>query len=193
VNDPTARNKSETNRQLDERQKIATHFRQTPKSLKLKAHKMVDADCEEIISDLITFAQSKVFLSAFGQISCSLGLCVAYAVFYRRQIAIVVDERKSYVLFTPPTYEEGDDQAGTLVLQLALKRQEFFRHNSDLAYWADVKEKYYCCMTYKKALPAISNFKLAELEDLANKLGVASKGGKKADIYLAIQLFIQGL
>ena len=172
------------NQEMNERQKMALYFRDRTKELKDRSHRLTNMDVEELLSDLMTMTTRKnSYNSCFGEIFVPLSQTVVYSRFYQRIIHIVCEDTHTYTTFEPmgettgpPIYilfrrihntfewKEGGGGSGGGDFSLFLKMENF-----------------------RMALKPISQYKMEDLNQIINLLGLGGGGLKKKDLYTLIQ------
>ena len=169
VAEPTCRITS-INEEMAERQKIALHFasqsRANRVSLKRagQPHKVYEADVDEICSDLMTAevadrrnTEDKRD-SCFGRINANLGVCLAYAVYYKAAIYVVQPARKTFVAFSSNEISEISEAEEKVFVRFDPVKSRFYRCDpiTDFAAWVQLD-------SFKRALKPLGHYKVDEL------------------------------
>ena len=170
------------NMELKERHKIADCFRENTRCLKDRRHRMTNADVDEVVSNLLTLSARKTFYTTcFGDIMTDLSQTVVYAQYYKKNIDICLPDRRVKVSFL---YDETADKITLLYDPL-----------SNLFLFEDaVAESAFLQMENRKAsLKTLSQYKIGELVEIGQQLGITSPPKKKGELYKRILEHCHGL
>jgi hypothetical protein len=170
--------KTTINEEIQIRQEIGNHFRTNAKSLKDKQHRITNADIEEILTDFMTLTTRKAeYSSAFGSIQTNLALCIAFSLYYKKNIWVLCEERKTFIRFSMGQFEE------TVFLFILPNKKHFVWKGEQKI--AEVEMEYFQLENYKNPLKSISNYKLTELEEIGKRWNLPKM--KKNELYSAIE------
>jgi len=168
--------KYDINMELQERHKIAEHFREKTKCLKDRRHRLTNADVDEIVSNLLTLTTRKtIWTTCFGDISVDISQAIVFAQYYRKNIYICIPERRIMVSFI---YEEDSDKI-TLIFDPISGLFKISEEANTLT------TGYLSMETMKTTLKPLSQYKLTELVEMCQQLGL-SPPKKKCDLYRCI-------
>lgn len=167
--------------ELQERHKIADYFREKNRCLKDRRHRLTNADVDEIVSNLLTLSARKTFWSTcFGEIPVDISQAVVFAQYYKKNIDICIPERRIKVSFI---YEEHVDKITLL-----------YNPVNNLFKVAENESTGYLTMeTMKMCLKSLSQYKIGELVEIGQQLGLSSPPKKKGDLYKRIIEHCHGL
>lgn len=167
--------KKYANKELEEKQKIMEHIKKTPKIIKETNKKITNVLIQEILSELMI--QKETNLVTF----------IAFVFYYKKKVIIqndhlflfysynkdvldplsITDENiNEYIVLN---YHSDNNQYG--IVEEPTKEQI-----------VDIIENKYCIENTVKPIKGISCYKVAELEEMANKLNINTTS-KKADLY----------
>jgi hypothetical protein len=162
------------NRELEEKQKMITFFKQQPKLLKSTNHKITLDNIQEIYSEYLSFQNETSLLGVIG-----------LSVFYNMRILLVDTSKKIYMDF------HSEQPTKTCILI----KNKGIRGKTKYAYDMDMTEEYVektmlCLHHYTKPLQAISTYKSSDLESIGKLLGIyteqPNKKVKKQELYQQI-------
>ncbi len=162
------------NRELEEKQKMITFFKQQPKLLKSTNHKITLDNIQEIYSEYLSFQNETSLLGVIG-----------LSVFYNMRILLVDTSKKIYMDF------HSEQPTKTCILI----KNKGIRGKTKYAYDMDMTEEYVektmlCLHHYTKPLQAISTYKSCDLESIGKLLGIyteqPNKKVKKQELYQQI-------
>lgn len=173
------------NQELLERQRMADFFRNNTRCLKDKAHRLTNADIDEVVSNLITLSARKItFDTCFGSILTDLKQSVVYVQYYKKNLRIFIPGRRIYVDFM------YSDEADRIALLYDPSTDLFEVVETDPVENGD---NYLKMENYRSSLKAPSHYKMGELIDLAQRLGIADAPKKKENLYQCITDFCHGV
>lgn len=166
--------KYDINMELKERHKMADFFRENNRVLKDRRHRLTNADVDEILSNILTLSSRKTFwTTCFGDISADISQAIVFAQYYKKNIVICIPERRIQVSFM---YE---DQADKITL--------LYNPVNNLFEITDEETTGYLSMeTMKTTLKPVSQYKIGELLEMWQQVGLVSPPKKKAEIYQGI-------
>jgi hypothetical protein len=147
------------NRELEEKQKMISFFKENPKALKTTNHKITNGNIQEIYAEYLSFQNETTLLGVIG-----------LAVFYNVRILLVDSSKKTYFEYHTP------DPIKTCVLfkNNGIRGQR--KYKLDMAITDDNIQTIQNTMLrlehYTKPLRAISTYHHAELEDIGRLIGV---------------------
>jgi hypothetical protein len=161
-------------KELQIKKQIGDFIFANPYKMKNTNYKMTKAAVQEILSELLT-----------SQKDTSMNSLLAFLVFCNINL-IMINSTKLLMLEFISNKEE---EVPTYVIykdaynKYSLNNQALSKEEID-----EIKSKTICLENYLKPIKAISNYKVEELEELANKLGIYEKNKKykKADLYQEI-------
>ncbi len=164
------------NIELSEKQNMITAIRERPKQLKQSNFKVTNVMIQEILSDLMIHKQT------------SLTTLIAMVTFYKRPVYILF--KNMYLYFSDTTIMDDHVSAGGCPIVLY--------RNGDGEYGVclstpeeiteiieNVKSTHFQLEHYEKPLKSQSLYKVNELHDVANKMGLTEDVSKmkKGDLY----------
>lgn len=162
------------NAELEEKQKIVDFIKKNPSEMKNSSCKITKINMQEIMSDILT--NKKIELSVLP----------ALAMFYNKRIIIVQGEQPGFYLeFYPIALENNTNQ---VILLIKNKKKDY---GVDLEITPEkimtIETNMMKFQHHEKPLKAISNYKVDELEKIAEKLNIdISKKYKKQELYMEI-------
>lgn len=172
------------NAEIEQRLKVATELKKTPKRLKDTNSKLTIEQTQTLLGSMLVAKEDK------------LEFCIAYAVYYNK--TIVVAYEKTYRVFSP-TVEIDLTDPENVILLYASKPDKRIVYESEKNLSASILQS----LTETKVagpLKSVSNYKNPELYDIASKFGISAypnetgtgkqKARKKADIYDDIRVAI---
>jgi hypothetical protein len=168
---------SAANVEIETRLKIVASLKQTPKRLKDTNSKMTLESTQALLGSMLTAREDK------------LEFCIAYSVYFGKHILVVYPT--TYQLFSPYTTAEIEDDDHVIILYASKKQKIFYSAEPNpTKQMADT-----IIRTKLTLLKAQSNYKIPELESVANRLNIATKTAegkrrKKEDVYNEIRLAI---
>ena len=167
--------------ELQERHKIADFFREKNRCLKDRRHRLTNADVDEIVSNLLTLSARKTFwTTCFGEIPVDISQAVVFAQYYKKNIDICIPDRRIKVSFI---YEEQADKITLL-----------YNPTNNLFIVAEnVSTGYLTMETMKTSLKPMSQYKIVELVEIGQQLGLLLPPKKKGDLYKRIIEHCHGL
>jgi len=147
------------NVEMEEKQKILDHFRKNISCLKETNHKITNIVMQEILSDLMT--NPKVTFQTL----------IAYCVYYKIKIYIV---KKNLYLLYDPFYHVDVDDVDTAIIHCNDREQygidlDFEKYSEKIQ---DIKQNKFRIENVEKPLKGISTYKVSDLHDILNKLGI---------------------
>ena len=162
------------NRELEEKQKMISFFKENPKALKTTNHKITNGNIQEIHSEYLSVQNETTLLGVIG-----------LAVFYNLRILLVDTSKKTYFDY------HTNDTTKTCVLfkNTGIRGQK--KYTFDLSMRDEkiqtILQTMLCLEHYTKPLRAISTYSLSELEEIGKKLGLCNetsqKKSKKQELY----------
>jgi hypothetical protein len=170
------------NHELEEKQKLFAFFKKCPKVLKTTNCKITNAQVDEILSEMLCMQDQMSFLGI-----------LALVVYYKINILLVHETKKIYLSFClidDDTEESSNVSKKTCVLYKhpkSNKRYKMRMYDEELETISNIKETMLCLESYMKPLRAISTYKVSELEEIADKLGIEVSKMKKQELYTKIQ------
>ena len=168
---------SAANVEIETRLKIVASLKQNPKRLKDTNSKMTLESTQALLGSMLTAREDK------------LEFCIAYSVYFGKHILVVYPN--TYQLFSPSTTAEIEDDDHVIILYASKKQKIVYSAEPNpTKQMADA-----IIHTKLTVLKAQSNYKIPELESVANKLNIATKTAegkrrKKEDVYNEIRLAI---
>jgi hypothetical protein len=158
-------------KELEIKKKVCEFLQKNPSKLKHTNYKIAKAGVQEVISELLTSNKDTSF-------NCLLALCVYY------NINIVLLHPKGKLMLEFLSYDQEETP------YYVLKKDAYGKYSvdTDKKTWKDIQEMkthLVCISNYMKPMKAAGNYKMEDLEELADKLGVldATKKYKKAELY----------
>lgn len=174
------------NREIEEKQKLFAFFKKCPKILKTTNCKITNQQTEEILSEMLSMNDQTSFLGI-----------IALVVYYKINILLVHDTKKMYLSFCLMEDDKDDKEQQpsnvskkTCVLYKhpkSNKRYKMKMYEEDAETISTIKNTMLCLESYMKPLCAISTYKVSELEEIAEKLGIEVSKMKKQELYTKIQ------
>jgi hypothetical protein len=170
------------NRELEEKQKMITQFKTNPKSLKTTNHKITNGNIQEIYSEFMAI-----------QNETSLMGVIALTVFYDIRILLVDASKKTYLDF-----HTSNNDSFALEKTCVLYKNKGIRGKTKYTIHMSMTDEMIqtiqntmlCLDGYNRALRSISSYKIGELEDICNLLGLITDidtnkraKAKKDDLY----------
>ena len=159
------------NREIAEKLRIVDSLKPFPKKLKETNSKLTLEQTQALYGTMITSKEDR------------LDFCVAYAASYRRTIWILYP--KTYRVYSP----NGEiDYADPIIIWANPGPKHSVVYSLDQSEHVDIRE---LVSSRETELKAQTHYKLDQLHDLANKMGVEDeKGWKKVDWYNAVKVAI---
>jgi hypothetical protein len=168
------------NHEIVEKQKFFAFFKKCPKILKTTNCKITNQQTEEILSEMLSMNDQTSFLGI-----------IALVVYYKINILLVHDTKKMYLSFR--LMEDDNEQPHTQKTCVLYKhpksnkRYKMKMYEEDAETISTIKNTMLCLESYMKPLRAISTYKITELEEIAEKLGIEVSKMKKQELYAKIQ------
>ena len=164
------------NRILEEKHKIMEHFQKTPKSLKQTNVKMTNDRIKETMSELICTKNCSSFLET-----------AAYALYYNLSIYIIDEKNRTYLHFTKIDSEsqENPNLCILYVDENNKNNKKTYNLLTDSSEF-DLKtlDSFVCLEHFDKPLKSLTHYKkIAELEEIAHRLGIETPKVKKQELY----------
>jgi hypothetical protein len=162
------------NAEIEEKQKIVDFIKKNPNEMKNSNHKITKINMQEMMSDLLT--NKKIELS----------ILPALALFYNKRIIIIKGEQPGFYLDTFPISLENNKSQ---VILLTKNKQQDYGVDLDITpeKIMNIESSMLKFQHYEKPLKSISNYKVDELEQMAEKLNIdMSKKYKKLELYMEI-------
>ena len=173
------------NRELEEKQKMISFFKEQPKVLKNTNHKITNINIQEILSEFLSLQNETTFLGIIGLVS-----------FYKIPIFLVDETKKTYLKYHLLDDSENDNECETnktktCILYKNTSLKGFTKYKMKLSGSTetdleDIKQNMLCLEHYAKPLRAISTYKVCELEQIAELLGISTDKLKKPELYAKI-------
>lgn len=164
------------NREMEEKTRIM-EFLGANRAL-LKSMKITAATGQEMMGDLMTNKQTTLFMVP------------AFAMYYKTRIWVVSEESKTYYEFAPHAGDTTDSPV--YVLYRNKGSHKFANYAAEVQVTPEILEQLRGQLllldTVAKPLKGVSSYKLPELEEMVDKLGVKLPDGKlkKGDVYAAL-------
>ena len=155
------------NHEMEEKQKLFAFFKKCPKILKTTNCKITNAQTEEILSEMVGMQEHISFLGI-----------IALVVYYKINIMLVHDKKKIYLSFCL-----ADDEITTQKTCILYKHSKHHKRYKMRMYEEDaetistIKNSMLCLESYMKPLRAVSTYKVPELEEIAQKIGMETGPG----------------
>ena len=165
------------NRELEEKTKMVTFFNASKKQLKNTNHKITNINIQEILSEFLSLQNETTFLGIIGLVT-----------FYKIRILIVDEKKKLYLDFHPI----DDSDCKTCILYKNTSIKGFVKYRMNMSADTDDSYKYIvsnmlCLEHFSKPLRAVSSYKLGELQDIADSIGITTDAKiKKPELYATI-------
>ncbi len=151
--------KNKTNVEMEERQKILDYFRSNKNTLKETNHKITNIMIQEILSELMTSPK------------LTFQTLIAFSVFYKMKIYIV---KKNLYLLYNPFHHVSIDEVDTVLLHCNEKEQ--YGIDMDFDSYPEkinqIKNHKLYIENVEKPLKSLSSYKVSDLYDISNKLGM---------------------
>lgn len=168
------------NRELEEKQKIMETLSKTPKKLKDGNHKLTNDNIQEILSGLLVATKEEIMH------------LVAYAFYYNRIIYLVFTH--SYLVISPTknTLVDETNIDSVFILNQTRKHPKYGGSyfpdlEPTLEKLGNIHNTKINLEHYAKPFKGVSAYKLPELEEMANKIGIFEKDCvvkyKKKELY----------
>ena len=156
-------------RKVDEKMKIYTWLKDNKSAIKTyTSMKITNVMYQEMLSELMCVQSDTGYLSI-----------IAFALYYKINIYLVNETKKTYLEFLGKPVCEGEEAESKCIIY-RLDRGYRLSYESSI----DNIESFLKLESYMKPLKAISNYKMCELEDIANSLGLDNKSSmKKPELY----------
>jgi len=162
------------NRELEEKQKMISHFKENPKALKTTNHKITNGNIQEIHSEYLSVQNETTLLGVIG-----------LAVFYNVRILLVDTLKKTYFDY----HTIDTTKICVLFKNTGIRGQ--VKYTFDMSMTDEkiqtIQETMLCLEHYTKPLRAISTYSVSELEEISKKLGlydeILNKKIKKQELY----------
>ena len=158
-------------KELEIKKKVCDFLQKNPSKLKHTNYKITKAGVQEVISELLTSNKETSF-------NCLLALCV----YYNINVVLIHPTGKLMLEFLSYDQEETP--------YYVLKKDTYGKYSvdTDKKTWKEVQEmktQLICIANYMKPMKAAGNYKMEDLEELAEKMGVfdLTKKYKKAELY----------
>ena len=172
------------NMELRERHRIADYFRENTKCLKDRRHRLTNADVDELVCNLLSLSARRTFwTTCFGDIPADLSQAVVFAQYYKKNIDICIPERRIRVSFL---YEEQADKI-TLLYNPTNNLFEITENAETLT------TGYLSMETMKTSLKPLSQYKIGDLVEIGQQVGLLSPPKKKEELYKRIIEHCHGL
>jgi len=160
------------NREWEEKNKIRTAYMTKPKELQTTNQKITLGSAKEMMSEYMTGGKTTL-----------LGL-IGMAVYYKVAIYLFDDVKKIYLSFVPQsTEQEACIMFKTYDTSKTFGSYELYSGDKSLE---TLCEESFGLESYQKPLRAISTYKRAELNTLAEKYGISFHDKSKDDVYRAL-------
>jgi len=154
---------------MEEKQKISEHFKKTPNLLKNINQKMTKARMQEIISEIMV--NGEITLNALP----------AFSLYYRMRILLIKEDR----IFLNISGEDLYDK--TVIIRKNSDKEYAIDIDSNDNKIKEIMENCICLYNNEKPLKAISNFKMNELKDLAERVNIdIDQKTTKQELYASI-------
>jgi len=159
------------NRELEEKQKMITYFKENPKCLKTTNHKITNGNIQEMYSEYLSFQNETTLMGVIG-----------LAVYYNIRILLVDSSKNIYIDY------HTNDTSTTIKTCILYKNQGIrgqtkycFDMSTDenIESYEKIKNTMLCLEHYTKPLKAISTYKSCELEEIGKKLNIYDESIKK--------------
>jgi hypothetical protein len=158
--------------ELSENQKIIDSIRSNVSLLKTTNHKITNAKCQEILSDLMVGGNNNI------------SLLLAYSVFYKLSI-VVFTEGTLYLEMKP---EDGSGKQIFMYYDSAEKKYGINLSETDHETGCALKEKCLYVENANKPLKAVSHYKLGDLQKMATLLTIDTPPKQtKSELYVALE------
>ena len=162
------------NRELEEKQKMISFFKENPKVLKTTNHKITNGNIQEIYSEYLSFQNETTLLGVIG-----------LAVFYNVRILLVDASKKTYF-----DYHTNDTTKTCVLFKNTVIRGQT-KYTFDMSMTDEkiqtIQTTMLCLEHYTKPLRAISTYSLSELEEISKRVGIydetSQKKIKKLELY----------
>ena len=159
-------------RQMDLQKKICNYVKEHSYLLKNVNIRITKAMVQEIISDLMTEIKKT-----------SIYVLYAYAFYFQLNIVIIHPNEKCFLkIFT-----ETENYENTIILLQKNEQEQYTLINEDLSLqeYLELYNEKYCIENHIRPLKPISNYKVLELDEIAEKLNVniENKPMKKQEKY----------
>jgi DNA-binding protein Fis len=163
------------NRELDEKQKMISFFKENPKALKTINYKITNSNIQEIFSEYLSFQNETTLLGVIG-----------LAVFYNIRILLVDTLKKTYLDYN---INNTNNKICVLFKNTGIRNRT--KYTFDM-YMTDekiqtIQKSMLCLEHFNKPLRSISTYKTSELEDISKLLGIYNeelqKKLKKQELY----------
>ena len=161
------------NRELEEKQKMITYFKENPKCLKTTNHKITNGNIQEIHSEYLSVQNETTLMGVIG-----------LAVYYNIRILLVDSSKRTYLDY------HTNDASKTCVLfknQGVRCKTTYCFDMNETQTCENMERTMLCLEHYTKPLKAISSYKSSELEEIGKKLNIheepSMKKMKKQDLY----------
>ena len=162
------------NRELDEKQKMISFFKENPKLLKTTNHKITNGNIQEIYSEYLSFQNETTLLGVIG-----------LAIFYNLRILLVDCLKKTYFDYhTPDT-----TKICVLFKNTGIRGQTKYTFDMSMTdeKIESIQNTMLCLEHYTKPLKSISTYSVSELEEIGKKVGLynenSNKKIKKQELY----------
>jgi len=163
------------NRELDEKQKMISFFKENPKALKTINYKITNSNIQEIYSEYLSFQNETTLLGVIGLV-----------VFYNIRILLVDTSKKTYLDYNT---NNMNNKICVLFKNTCIRNRT--KYTFDM-YMTDekiqtIQKSMLCLEHFNKPLRSISTYKMSELEDITKLLGIyndnSQKKLKKQELY----------
>jgi hypothetical protein len=159
------------NRELEEKQKMITYFKENPKCLKTTNHKITNGNIQEIYSEYLSFQNETTLMGVIG-----------LAVYYNIRILLVDSSKNIYLDYH---INDTSTEIKTCILYknkgIRGRTKYCFDMSMDENIESDekIKNTMLCLEHYAKPLKAVSTYKSCELDEIVKKLNINDESIKK--------------
>jgi hypothetical protein len=159
------------NRELEEKQKMITYFKENSKCLKTTNHKITNGNIQEIYSEYLSFQNETTLMGVIGLV-----------VYYNIRILLVDSSKNIYL-----DYHTND--TSTPIKTCILYKNKGIRGQTKYCFDMSmdenkesdekIKNTMLCLEHYTKPLKAISTYKSCDLDEIVKKLNINDESIKK--------------
>ena len=159
------------NRELEEKQKMISYFKENPKCLKTTNHKITNGNIQEIYSEYLSFQNETTLMGVIG-----------LAVYYNIRILLVDSSKNIYL-----DYHTND--TSTEIKTCILYKNKGIRGQTKYCFDISmdeniesdekIKNTMLCLEHYTKPLKAVSTYKSCDLDEIVKKLNINDESIKK--------------
>lgn len=161
------------NKELEEKQKMYDQFKKFPKSLKTTNIKITNVAIEEIFSEFLCMTGKSSYL-----------ILVSMAVYYQINI-VLVDENKKIFL---PIKSENATKTCILYKHPKMNNKYKMKLPEEENSLEHLKTTMVCLENFIKPLLSVSNYKVDDLKNIAEKIGLKNYTSlKKQELYKSIE------